>query len=285
MTGSEFKSNGGSLNVTQDMKDAYVGNGYVLIRNLLSPAEVAKLKGAVDSSDGVQKHAYSRTDGGAVSKLCIWKHPGQDVTGMVARSNKVADTAEQLMGGDEIYHFSTKLMMKDAKTGGGWCWHQDYGYYYFNGNLFPELATVFIAIDNSNKANGCLKIIEGSHRIGRVDHFPEGDQMMADNQRVKQALSVLDLKYMEMSPGDALFFHCNLLHTSEQNTSDLRRWCLAITYNKKKNSPFITGTFPRYNPLNKVPDSAIMESCVCDLEGKEFVNPDDDKVESYTKKE
>ncbi|CAL4248875.1 unnamed protein product, partial [Meganyctiphanes norvegica] len=132
------------------------------------------------------------------------------------------------MGGDEVYHFSTKLMMKDAKTGGGWCWHQDYGYYYFNGNLFPEMATVFIAIDQSNKENGCLKIIKGSHKIGRIDHFPEGDQMMADNKRVKQALTVLDLEHMEMSPGDALFFDCNVLHTSDKNTSNNRRWCLAI---------------------------------------------------------
>jgi hypothetical protein len=31
------------------------------------------------------------------------------------------------MGGDEIYHYHTKIMMKDPKVGGSHIWHQDYG--------------------------------------------------------------------------------------------------------------------------------------------------------------
>ena len=34
----------------------------------------------------------------------------------------------QLMGGDEIYHYHTKIMMKEPKIGGSFEWHQDYGY-------------------------------------------------------------------------------------------------------------------------------------------------------------
>lgn len=32
----------------------------------------------------------------------------------------------QLLGG-EVYHYHTKLMMKEAHTGGSFVWHQDYG--------------------------------------------------------------------------------------------------------------------------------------------------------------
>ena len=37
--------------------------------------------------------------------------------------------------------------MKEAHTGGAHVWHQDYGYWYQNGNMLPEMGTVFIAID------------------------------------------------------------------------------------------------------------------------------------------
>ncbi len=34
----------------------------------------------------------------------------------------------QLLGGEEVYHYHTKLMMKEPRTGGAHLWHQDYGF-------------------------------------------------------------------------------------------------------------------------------------------------------------
>ena len=36
---------------------------------------------------------------------------------------------EGLLGWDEIYHYSSKLMMKQPNVGGAFQWHQDYGYW------------------------------------------------------------------------------------------------------------------------------------------------------------
>ena len=58
--------------------------------------------------------------------MALWNHPGEDSTGMVGRCEKVAGTMEKLLGG-EVYHYHTKLMMKEAHTGGSFVWHQDYG--------------------------------------------------------------------------------------------------------------------------------------------------------------
>lgn len=33
----------------------------------------------------------------------------------------------QLMGGDEVYHYHAKVILKEAETGGTFAWHQDYG--------------------------------------------------------------------------------------------------------------------------------------------------------------
>ena len=51
-----------------------------------------------------------------------------------------------LLLGGEVYHYHSKMIMKDARVGGAWAWHQDYGYWYQNGVLFPLLASAFIAV-------------------------------------------------------------------------------------------------------------------------------------------
>ena len=49
--------------------------------------------------------------------------------------------------------------------------------------------------------------------MGRVDHILAGDQAGADPERVRYAKNMFPLEYLEMEPGDVLFFHCNLLHS------------------------------------------------------------------------
>ena len=57
-----------------------------------------------------------------------------------------------------------------------------------------------------------------------------------------------------MEPGDALFFHCNLLHRSDQNRSEHPRWSMICCYNAARNDPYKESHHPRYTPLRKVPD-------------------------------
>jgi ectoine hydroxylase len=159
-----------------------------------------------------------------------------------------------------VYHYHSKMIMKDAKVGGAWTWHQDYGYWYQNGVLFPMLTSAFIAVDRATKENGCLQVLKGSHHLGRIDHVLSGDQAGADRERVKEAEKVLELVHVEMEPGDVLFFHANLLHRSDQNRSDHPRWSMICCYNSATNNPYKEHHHPCYTPLSKVPDSAIREA-------------------------
>jgi hypothetical protein len=47
--------------------------------------------------------------------------PPPDVTGLIARADKVVNRVEELLGG-EVYHYHTKLIMKEAHTGGSFVW-------------------------------------------------------------------------------------------------------------------------------------------------------------------
>ena len=61
----------------------------------MSKAEIDHIRNAVEDPKGVQLHTYGRKDAGnCIAKLCLWQHPGNDVTGVVARINKVAGTME-----------------------------------------------------------------------------------------------------------------------------------------------------------------------------------------------
>jgi ectoine hydroxylase-related dioxygenase (phytanoyl-CoA dioxygenase family) len=232
-------------------------DGYLFVEEFLDAEEARLLQEACRADDLLQQHAMDVKDSsGRRTNLSLWNHPGNDIYGMIARSERMVNSVEQLLG-DEVYHYHSKLSAKQPKVGGAWEWHQDYGYWYRNGCLFPDMLSVFIAVDPCTKENGCMQVLRGSHNMGRIDHLFVGEQTGADLERVEQAKKRMELVFCEMAPGTALFFHSNLLHTSEANLSDHPRWGLICCYNTKHNDPYKDHHHPRYTPLEKVPDSAI----------------------------
>jgi ectoine hydroxylase len=238
----------------------YNENGFVLASNLLDQEETELLRRAAKEDRELDQHSFGRGDGeGGTVRLSLWNHPGDTLYGMIARSESIVNSAEKLLGG-EVYHYHSKMVMKDAKVGGAWAWHQDYGYWYHNGVLLPLLCSAFIAVDPATRQNGCVQVIRGSHHAGRIDHVLTGQQAGADMERVNELLKRQELVYVEMEPGDVLFFDCNLLHRSDQNHSDDPRWSMICCYNAARNDPYKESQHPRYTPLHKVPDSAIREA-------------------------
>jgi ectoine hydroxylase len=232
-------------------------DGYLLLRRLFDAQEMEILLNYARQDESLMAAAYARKDAtGAATKLALWNHPGEDLYSMFSRSPRIVDRMEQLMGG-EVYHWHTKMMLKEPFVGGAWEWHQDYGYWYHNGCLYPDLASCLIAVDRANRENGCLQVLKGSHHIGRIDHGKTGEQTGADMERVEVALERHELVYIECEPGDALFFHSNLLHRSDQNNSANPRWSLICCYNAARNDPYKESRHPRYTPLVKVDDNAI----------------------------
>ena len=244
---------------TQDQLTAYDRDGYLIVRKLFDDEEMDLLRKSAKEDRELDEHSYGSQDGeGGTVRLSLWNHPGDGIYGMFARCGRIVNAVEQILH-DEAYHYHSKMVMKDAKIGGAWTWHQDYGYWYQNGVLFPNLCSVSIAVDQATKANGCLQVIKGSHRLGRIDHGQTGDQAGANRERVDEVLKRMELVYCVLEPGDALFFHCNLLHRSDQNHSDHPRWSMICCYNAASNDPYKESHHPRYTPLAKVPDNAIKD--------------------------
>ncbi len=262
---------------------AYHTEGFVVARGFFSTEAIDLLRRAAKEDRALDQHAFSRSDGeGGAVRLTLWNHPGDSIYGMFARCESMVRSAEALLGG-EVYHYHSKMIMKDARVGGAWAWHQDYGYWYQNGVLFPWLTSVFIAVDRATKENGCLQVIPRSHELGRISHGLTGEQAGADPERVAAVLERLPLQHVEMEPGDALFFHPNLLHRSDQNTSEHPRWSMICCYNAARNDPYKYSHHPRYTPLAVVPDTAILAAGLARFSATEaFLDPGRDASARYS---
>jgi phytanoyl-CoA hydroxylase len=240
----------------------YHKDGCLVAKDFLSKEEVKKLQDIAFEDGVMRKHAFDLNDQtGKKTKLTLWYKPGKDTYGLLTRSNRIIAPVNELMDGDSaVCHFHSKLMQKEPKVGGAWEWHQDYGYWYKNEFLFPEqMMSVMIAITDANKANGCLQVIKGSHKMGRIEHGFAGEQVGASQHYVDLALKTMELAYVEINAGDALFFHSNILHRSEANTSDTARWSLISVYNRAANIPYNEPSQSSTVPVDIVPDEALLK--------------------------
>ncbi len=266
-------------NLSQAQVDAFHKDGYIVIKNFCSKEEINKLYGTAIEDNAMRNNALDLNDqSGKKTKLSLWFTPGNDVFGYLTRSEKIIKRAAQLLeSGAPVCHFHSKLMQKEPKVGGAWEWHQDYGYWYKNQFMFPDqLLSVMVALTDANKENGCLQVIKGSHKLGRVNHGFAGEQVGADMVMVENALKTMELVYSELDAGDALFFHSNLLHRSEANLSEHPRWSIISCYSSQSNLAYNETSESWHTPVKIVPDEAILEWEAQSLSEADFLKKEND---------
>jgi ectoine hydroxylase len=248
-----------SFAITADLVRRFHDDGYIVVDHLFDAEEIGWLGKIARADHRLEQAAVSRRDGqGGTIRLRVDNELQDDIYAAFVRCRRIVDTMERLLDG-EVYHYHHKMILKEPFTGGAWEWHQDYGYWYNNGCLFPHLASCMIAVDRATEENGCLQVLKGSHHLGRIDHMAIGDQTGADPERVAVALKRLETVPCVLDSGSAIFFHCNLLHRSAANRSADPRWALIACFNTARNDPYKESRHPRYSRLEKWPDTAIKE--------------------------
>lgn len=135
-----------------------------------------------------------------------------------------------------------------------------------------------------DRTNGCeskkwrLQVLKGPHASGRIEHSLVGGQNRADMERVNQALKIFELVYVKLEPGDTLFFHANLLHSSSRNNSENARWSIISAYNLASNKPYLDEPASAYTPVNKLPDRTVHDFATKKISADaDFLNPINDK--------
>jgi ectoine hydroxylase-related dioxygenase (phytanoyl-CoA dioxygenase family) len=267
------------LTLSPEQVKTFHKDGYVIVKNFCSKKEIDKLYSTAIEDNAMRNNALDLNDqSGKKTRLSLWFTPGNDVFGYLTRSEKVVNSVAQLLDNDTpVCHFHSKLMQKEPRVGGAWEWHQDYGYWYKNQFMFPDqLVSVMVALTHANKENGCLQVIKGSHKLGRVNHGFAGEQVGADMVMVNNALQTMDLVYTELEAGDALFFHSNLLHRSEANLSEYPRWSIISCYSSQSNLAYNETSTAWKTPVSIVPDNAILEWEAQSLSNADFLKKEND---------
>ena len=124
------------------------------------------------------------------------------------------------------------LMTKHPHFGSLSGWHRDIRFWSFDRE---DLVSVWIALGEEYEGNGALWFAPGSHALAlSADRFDEAKFFRTD--RADNAEILCKAESPRLEPGDAVFFHCNTLHSAGQNSSDTVKLSLAFTYHGRSNT-------------------------------------------------
>jgi ectoine hydroxylase-related dioxygenase (phytanoyl-CoA dioxygenase family) len=210
--------------VTPELVAAFHQNGFALLRDALSPEEVAEINtealrlcrgdlGTItddsfddDESDEAVLRRY----------LCIhYPHKMSEVALRALTNPRIVDALTAVIGPNVKAMQSMLFIKSEGKP--GQAWHQDE---FFIPTRDRSLTAVWIALDDATVENGCLWVLPGSHRRGVI--YPAREQ---DDPRFDCTTEAYDFPYtddqsvpVEIPAGTALIFNGYLLHRSLQNS-------------------------------------------------------------------
>ena len=233
-------------------------NGFIIKKQLFTHDEIKKLINFINSNPDKENQSRKTKSSTGYLDLTIWNHPSDDLFGKFSTNERIVKPMEEYLG-DEVYHYHSKIIWKKPGDG-GFDWHQDYGYWYHNACLYPDMGSCFIMLDRATKENGCLKVLKGSHKVGRIGHgVSDTPEQTADMERITELEKRHESVYITAEPGDVLFFHANLLHSSDENKSSESRRTLIVCFNTKSNNPYKESGHASYTRLKVSSSNAIME--------------------------
>lgn len=130
--------------------------------------------------------------------------------------------------GDNVVAWGSHFFCKMPADGKVVHWHQDSSYW----PLTPSKAvTVWLAIDDADVENACMRFIPGSHHFGHLTYrmTEEGSDAVL-NQEVPNAEQFGQPVDVELKAGEVSLHSDLLLHGSNANESDRRRCGLTLRY-------------------------------------------------------
>lgn len=227
--------------LTQVELDQVLDQGFLIKRGLISPEQICKISSEIDSLHeqlpaSASNVAWEKLEPGKPRRIKQLMHsekvsPGLD---QVLRSDEVLDIVEAIIGHD-ISLFHSKLLMKAARDGSVTPWHQDYAYW-VKGMNRPLQLNCMLAIDRQTRENGCIQFVPGTQKQGLIKH----------EKRENESFGIFlpghfyqrpDAVYVELEPGDCVFFGPLVIHGSDGNHSALHRRANTVAYTVTGDDP------------------------------------------------
>lgn len=200
-------------NITPSDVQSYYEQGYMRFGRVLNDEELAQARAHIDwlianlsADDWPERMNMSHLNDEKMFALCT--HKG------------ILDAVEKLIG-PNIVLFASHLLAKPAKLGHEVPWHQD-------GIFWPlepmKVLTVWLALDNATKENGCMRVIPGTQDLGPLPHEDKDTTQSVLHLGMSEDLfdpaKAVDI---ELKMGEFSIHEPYIIHGSNMNRSEFRR--------------------------------------------------------------
>jgi non-haem Fe2+, alpha-ketoglutarate-dependent halogenase len=177
--------------------------------------------------------------GGGVQKYTAFPHVFFPWAWELATLPRLLDAVEDLIG-PELVIDSSLLLCKYPRDPAFAPWHQD-GVH--SGWYKTPSVSAWIAIVDATPQNGCMQVIPGSHRGGRVAHTEAAreDSLFGPGAEIKVEVDESQAVCVALAAGEASFHHSSIIHGSPPNRSDQKRISLIVR--------FVTPLFRERHPI------------------------------------
>jgi len=146
----------------------------------------------------------------------------------LVRKREIVDAIDDLYG-ENLLCWASSFFIKDARDPAFVSWHQDSTYW---GLSAPDVVTAWVALSESNKANGAMQVMPKTHLLDQIPHrdtFSEHN-LLTRGQEVAVDVDQSQAVSIELEPGEMSLHHVRIVHGSPPNASDKRRIGYAIRY-------------------------------------------------------
>lgn len=201
--------------------EAYNRDGFLKGLRIFSPAEAKEIRGYFDQL--LEQVMAAGGDSYSISTAHL-KH-GR-VYDWLTDERIVAYVRDLL--GENVIAWGSHFFCKLPRDGKSVDWHQDASYWPLSTS---KAVTVWLAIDDADRENACMKFIPTSHHFGHLTYHPsDPEQHNVLNQSVENPEQFGTPIYDELQAGEISIHSDLLLHSSEANHSDRRRCGLTLRY-------------------------------------------------------
>lgn len=211
--------------LSDDDLQFYEDQGYLLLGRTLTDRGLSLMRQQCMESWNAHKGAYGNKKTWTQNALLVNIHHYSDLARQYFFAGPLVDVAVQLVASN-LKGASSQLTFKMRHNTQTFHWHQDTGY----AELDPDnTLTTLTALDDCDVDNGCLWIVPGSPKQGRIDVKHTLEDKLA-RVEIKLNVDESQAKPMPMKAGECLVFHNWMLHKSEGNHSDRDRRVLFLRY-------------------------------------------------------
>ena len=207
--------------LSQQQIDQFWRDGCIFPIRVMSEADALEIRRRLEAFE-------AKTGGPLKGDLRHKSHLLFSWLGDLVRHETIVDAIEDLYG-PNLFCWTTNFFIKEAHNPAFVSWHQDSTYW---GLDKPDVVTAWIALTPSNRANGAMGFIPGTHKGDQIPHrdtFAQNN-LLTRGQEVAVEVDEAQAVTIELEPGEMSLHHVRLVHGSPPNPSDDRRIGFAIRY-------------------------------------------------------